>query len=189
MKVKNTKNIRNTAKKSRNISIDYTQFTISGSMFDKLDIRILQEMIKNSSINSSEISAKIGIPLSTIQRRRKRLENSTILEKKLQINAKKIGLRTADLLIKVSKGEIDIVADEIVNEHSNSVLEISSRVGQLDTNMVVRIVYKDSDELLRIMNKISRIEFIESIQWTEIVNIILQNEMGFIENMLRLSDY
>ena len=92
-------------------------------------------------------------------------------------------------MLKVSKGAIDSVADDIVNEHSKSVLEISSRVGQLDANMAVRVVYKDSDELLRIINKISTIGYVESIQWTEIVNILLKNENILIENMLKPSDY
>ena len=188
-RIKQSKSKKNLAKKGRDNDIDRTHVDISKIIFDKIDAKILQELIKNPYVKSSKISANLGVPLSTIQRRRRRLEDSTMIEKRFQVDTRQIGLRTADLLLKVSKGAIDSVADDIVNEHSKSVLEISSRVGQLDANMAVRVVYKDSDELLRIINKISTIGYVESIQWTEIVNILLKNENILIENMLKPSDY
>ena len=50
---------------------------------DRINIEILRNIIKNHDIKSSEISEKIDIPLSTIQRRRRsRLETSALLKKK-----------------------------------------------------------------------------------------------------------
>lgn len=92
------------------------------------------------------------------------------------------------MLIKVSKGEIDRVAKHILDEQSQSVLEISSRVGQLDVNLVVRVVYKGTDEIFQMMKTMSKIEYIENVQWSEIVEIMIRNETGLLENILKLSD-
>ncbi|MDQ2685922.1 MAG: winged helix-turn-helix transcriptional regulator [Thermoproteota archaeon] len=50
---------------------------------DKINIEILRNIIKNPDIKSSEIAKYLNIPLSTIQRRRSRLESSAILKRVL----------------------------------------------------------------------------------------------------------
>jgi DNA-binding Lrp family transcriptional regulator len=110
-----------------------------------------------------------------------------MLQKKFEVDTKKIGLRTADMLIKVTKGQIENVASEIAKLHSKSVLEISIRIGQLDFNLVVKVVYKDSDEIYDIIKTVNTFDYVESVQWSEIVRIILRKENGLVENLLELS--
>jgi len=155
--------------------------------FDSINIKILENIIINPDIKSAEIAKKINIPLSTVQRRRSRIEKSTMLQKKFEVDTKKIGLRTADMLIKVIKGQVESVADEIAKLHSKSVLEISIRIGQLDFNLVVKVVYKDSDEIYDIIKTVNTFDYVESVQWSEIVRIILRKENGLVENLLELS--
>jgi DNA-binding Lrp family transcriptional regulator len=155
--------------------------------FDNTNIKILENIITNPDVKSAEIAKKINVPLSTIQRRRARIEKSTMLQKKFEVDTKKIGLRTADMLIKVTKGQIENVASEIVRLHSKSILEISVRIGQLDFNLVVKVVYKDSDEIYEIIKTVNTFDYVESVQWSEIVRIILRKENGLVENLLELS--
>ena len=61
--------------------------------FDSIDINIIRELLTRADIRSVDIASKYKIPLSTIQRRRKRLEDS-ILEKKFLLDITKRGLRT-----------------------------------------------------------------------------------------------
>jgi DNA-binding Lrp family transcriptional regulator len=65
-------------------SINYKSYdkTIDTFRFDSLDINIIKELLTNSNIRTGDIAARYKIPLSTIQRRRARIENS-ILEKTL----------------------------------------------------------------------------------------------------------
>ena len=91
------------------------------------------------------------------------------------------------MLIKVRKGEIENVANQIFKQHSKSILEMSVRIGQLDFNLVAQVVYKDSDEIYVIMETVNKIDHVESIQWSEIVKVILSNENGLVENLISLS--
>lgn len=172
-------------KKTNNneIKVDKNQYNGSEISFDKINIEILKLLIKNPTIKSLDIANKLNIPLSTIQRRKSRIENSSLLQKKYEIDYHMFRLRTADMLIKVSKGDVENVAQEIVNQHSKNVLEISIRIGYQDFNLVVKVVYKDSDEIYSIMRTISKIDHVESVQWSEIVKTISKRENGLVENI------
>lgn len=155
--------------------------------FDSINIRILEYMTIDADTKSTEIAKKIGIPLSTVQRRRAQIEKSGIVKKTFEIDTKKIGLRSSDMLIKVTKGQIENVATEIFKQHSKSILEMSLRIGQLDFNLVAKVVYKDSDEIYEIIKTVNTIDNVESVQWSEIVKILIRKENGLIENLAELS--
>ena len=150
---------------------------------DKINIEILQSMIRNPDIKSSEIAKYLNIPLSTIQRRRSRLETSAILKKSFVIDFHRLGLRVADLFIKVSKGDIENIVSEIVKQHSKSILEITIRLGQPDINLVVRIAYKDNDEIYEIMRTFNTIKDLDPVQWSEIIKEITIDRHKLIENL------
>jgi len=139
--------------------------------------------LKNPDTKSSEISEKINIPLSTIQRRRSRIESSALLRKNFEIDYHRLGMRIADLLIKISKGDIEKIINDIVKQHSKSILEVTVRIGQPDINLVVRIAYKDNDEIYEIMRTVNTIENLESIQWSEILKELTLDRQGLIENL------
>ncbi|WP_148687077.1 Lrp/AsnC family transcriptional regulator [Candidatus Nitrosocosmicus hydrocola] len=154
-----------------------SQFT-----FDKINMEILKYILNNPHVKSTDIAKGIKVPLSTIQRRKGRIENSSILRGKFEIDYARFGMRTADLLIKVSKLDTEKIIEEIVKEHSKNLLEISIRIGQPEINLVVRVVYKDSDEIWKIMRSINTVEHVERIQWSEIVKMGLKNQNDLVEN-------
>lgn len=150
---------------------------------DKINIEILRNIIKNLDIKSSEIAKYLNIPLSTIQRRRSRLESSAILKKSFVIDFHRLGLRVPDLFIKITKGDIETIVSEILKQHSKSILEVTIRLGQPDINLVVRIAYKDNDEIYGIMSTFNTIEHVDSVQWSEIIKEVAIDRNGLIENL------
>lgn len=123
----------------------------------------MRNIIKNPDIKSSEIAKYLNIPLSTIQRRRSRLESSAIIKKSFVIDFHRVGLRVADVFIKISKRDIETIVSEIVKRHFKSILEVTTRLGQPDINLVVRIAYKDNDEIYEIMRTFNTIEHVDSV--------------------------
>jgi hypothetical protein len=105
------------------------------------------------------------------------------LKKSFEIDFHKLGLRVADLLIKISKGDIETIVSDIVKQHSKSILEVTVRLGQPDINLVVRIAYKDNDEVYGIMRTFNTIEHIDSIQWSELLKEVKIDKHGLIENL------
>ena len=176
-------NIQNPSRKREREKSEFPTSENPVIFLDKINIEILRNIIRNPDIKSSEISEKIDIPLSTIQRRRGRIETSAVLKKSFVINFHRLGMRVADLLIKITKGDIETIVSGIVKQHSKSILEVTIRLGQPDINIVVRIAYKDNDEIYEIMRTFNTIEHLESIQWSEILKEVTIDRHGLIENL------
>ncbi len=62
----------------------------------------MRELLTKADIRSADIASKYKIPVSTIQRRRKRLVDS-ILEKKFLLDITKTGLRSGMILANVER--------------------------------------------------------------------------------------
>jgi DNA-binding Lrp family transcriptional regulator len=152
-------------------------------LFDKINIQILQELFKNYHIKSSEISLKLKIPLSTIQRRRNAIEKSGFLQHKFEIDPKKFGLRSADLLVDVSKGDCEEIAKEILNQYRKNILQITIRIGSPKINLIATVFYKDTDEAFEIMQHVRRMEHVENVEWSEVVKTVLKNDSGILESI------
>jgi len=163
-----------------------TKFHISKKStvtFDRINIEIFRSILINPDIKSSEIAKLIDIPLSTIQRRRSKIESSHLLQKNFVIDYHRLGLRIADLLIKISKGDIEKIINDVIKQHSKSILEVTVRIGHPDINLVVRIAYKNNDEIYEIMRTVNKIENLESVQWSEILKEIKLDRQGLLENL------
>lgn len=179
-KISSTKNKRN--KIPEPISLE------NPLIFDKINVEIIKHIWKNPDIRSSEISEKVHIPLSTIQRRRSKIENSTLFTKNFDLDYHRLGMRVADLLIKTLKGDVERIVDQITEKHSKSILEVTVRIGHPDVNLVVRIAYKNNDEIYEIIRTLNILENVESIHWSEILKEITTDKQGLIENLFQRSN-
>lgn len=80
---KNTNNIQNSPRNKIN-RVRKSEFATTENpiiFLDKINIEIVRNIIKNPDIKSSEISEKIDIPLSTVQRRRSKAREFGPIEK------------------------------------------------------------------------------------------------------------
>ena len=177
-KVKLSKNTKNDQISQHSNENNIKHFS---AFFDESNILILQELLKNNDITSTEISNKLKIPLSTIQRRKSAIEKSGFLQKKYEIDPKRFGLRSADILINVSKGDCEEIARAIINQYRKNVLEVTIRIGNPDIKIIAKVIYKDSDEAFDIMHNIRRMEHVEHVEWSEIVKTVLKNESSITE--------
>jgi hypothetical protein len=81
------------------------------------------------------------------------------MRKTFELDYQRLGMRIADLLIKILKGD-DKIVNQITKQHSKSILEITIRIGYPDVNLVVRIAYKDNYEIYEIMRTLNTIEYL-----------------------------
>jgi len=176
---------------------------------DKKDLIILNEMLANPDVTSLNISKKLKLPLSTVQRRRTTIERSSIVRKSYELDAKQFGWRTADILITVEKGDcveianrlltedigIGLTSDisKVINKDDNispgpRVIESSLRIGDPVVNVVTRVIYKSSDELFHIIQEIKKIPNIARVEWSEIVKVVGRNNaLVLTDSILRYS--
>src|ERR671932_2898051 len=78
-------------------------------LLDNINIKIVSELVRQPDVSSLALAKKLDIPLSTLQRRRARIEKD-ILTRNYTFNYKAFGARVGDLIVNVDKGKSDAVA-------------------------------------------------------------------------------
>jgi DNA-binding Lrp family transcriptional regulator len=150
----------------------------------------------NPDVTSFDISKKLKMPLSTVQRRRTALERSSLIRKSYELDAKQFGWRIADILIAVEKGDCVEIANRLLTEdigirlssdiskkinrindgsYGPRVIETSLRIGDPVVNVMARIIYRTSDELFHIIQEIKKMPNIVRVEWSEVVKVIGRN--------------
>ncbi len=80
-----------------------------------IDKMILKEILSpNENKTSGSISKKLNVSLTTLQRRRKRLEKE-FLEEDYTFLLKKFGWRRVDFFISTSDGKTDVLANHLLS--------------------------------------------------------------------------
>ncbi len=79
-----------------------------------IDKKLLQILLSpNGNSKSNIISKELGVPVTTIRRRRKRLE-SEFLKLHYVLDIEKFGWRRVDFFISVKNGKINTVANKLL---------------------------------------------------------------------------
>ena len=133
---------------------------------DSLDIKIMRELLDNPNSSSSKMVRKLGIPLSTIQRRRTRLESS-VLTRKYELSSHDLGWRNAEILMLVEKGKADSMAKELI-EKFDKIIGTSTRINTT-CNLAAYVGFRKSYELHELLEKIRAMPNVRNIEWSEIV--------------------
>ena len=147
-------------------------YNIARKSPDKIDIQIISELLKNADIGSSDLSKKIGIPLSTIQRRRARIENS-LLKKEYNLDFMAFGARAGDLVIDVDKGRSKEISQTLLEKYKQNILSCSIRINSKH-NVIAHTVYKDSRDLHNLIESIRAMEYVVNVQWSEVVEEVVE---------------
>lgn len=133
---------------------------------DSLDIKIIRALLDNSDSSSSKMTKKLDIPLSTLRRRKARLEG-LVLKKKYELDAHNLGWRTAEILMLIGNGKADHMAQELIEKFDN-VISTSIRINTA-SNVAAYVGFRNSDELHELMEKIRTMPDVGNIEWSEIV--------------------
>ena len=153
---------------------------LAHKIIEPLNIKIIRELISNPDLSSTDIATKYHMPLSTIQRRRTKLERS-ILKKTYQVDMGQLGWRTADILIAVEKGKSEQVARQILQNEKNNVISTSLRIGHPQVDLTAKAVYRDSESLHRLVERIKALPFVTFVEWSEEVKVVGNNYPDIID--------
>ncbi|MGC2575085.1 MAG: Lrp/AsnC family transcriptional regulator [Candidatus Nitrosopolaris sp.] len=140
------------------------------TLVDDINLKIIEEIIRNPNTSSASLATKLRMPLSSLQRRRAKLEKS-VLVKAYHINLKASGGKIGDAVIKVDKGRSREVATNILRKFKSNVMNVSTRINS-EHNVSAQIIYNDTAELHDLIESIKSIPYVNSLQWSEIVETI-----------------
>jgi DNA-binding Lrp family transcriptional regulator len=140
---------------------------------DNIDLNLIEELVKNPSTTSASLATKLRMPLSSLQRRRTRLEKSVLI-KAYHINLKAFGGRMGDIIVKVDKGKSKEVATNIVKKYKSNVMSASIRISS-EHNVVAQFLCNDAAELHNLLESIKSIPYVTGLEWSEMVEMIGDN--------------
>ncbi|HJT84509.1 MAG TPA: Lrp/AsnC family transcriptional regulator [Nitrososphaeraceae archaeon] len=136
------------------------------SIIDNIDKKIIELLLSNH--DNSAIAKKLKIPLSTIQRRTRKLFEKELVSTKVELNYQKLGYKRGLLHVYLQKGLMEQIGKSIVKKRG--ILSVSVHVGNSD--LVALFVYRDTKDLIETMGEIKEIEGVDRVLWSEEVYFI-----------------
>jgi DNA-binding Lrp family transcriptional regulator len=148
-----------------------------GAQLDKPDIGISQidrKILKillapNGQKTTKSISAKLGIPVTTVRRRRKRLEGK-FLKVQYVLDIEKFGWRRIDFFISIRNGLVNAVANKLMD--LDDVTYIGKSIGEHTIDLRVETIVKDNVVLLDLLEEIKGMDGVKDVVWSEIVSVV-----------------
>lgn len=139
---------------------------------DRKMLRLLLD--SEGSIPTHEISKKLGIPLSTVQRRKKKLEEEYLI-KFYSLDPMKFGFRRIDLLIYTKGGETMDVGRELLKRQE--VTYAARTIGEHTIDLRIEVFVKDNRVLLNLLEEVKGMKGVRDVVWTEVVETIGRNDI------------
>lgn len=139
------------------------------SYSDKEILKILLSPENGLKRSTLLLARKLGIPQTTIRRRRKRLEEN-FLSSSYILNIEKFGWRRVDLLISTRRGKTHSVANKLLE--NKEVVYVGKSIGEHAIDLRVEIIIRDNAELLDILEKVKAMDGVNDVIWSEIVQVI-----------------
>jgi len=115
------------------------------------------------------MSAKLGIPVTTVRRRRKRLEDK-FLKVHYVLDIEKFGWRRVDFFISIRNGLVNAVSKKLME--LDDVTYIGKSIGEHTIDLRVETIVKDNTVLLDLLEVIKGMEGVRDVVWSEIVSIV-----------------
>jgi Lrp/AsnC family transcriptional regulator for asnA, asnC and gidA len=135
-----------------------------------LDRKMLKLLLQTDGrIHSHEIGLQLGISASTIQRRRKRLEEEYLI-KSYSLDPLKFGWRKIDFLIATEGGSTMTVGQELMKR--SEVTYVARSIGEHTIDLRVETFIKDNSELLNLLEDVKGMAGVKDVVWSEIVEVI-----------------
>ena len=137
----------------------------------QIDRKILKILLSpnGQSKSTKGISTKLGIPVTTIRRRRKRLEDK-FLKVHYVLDIEKFGWRRVDFFIYIRNGLVNAVSKKLME--LDDVTYIGKSIGEHTIDLRVETIVKDNTVLLDLLEVIKGMEGVRDVVWSEIVSIV-----------------
>jgi DNA-binding Lrp family transcriptional regulator len=135
-----------------------------------VDRELLKALLNpNGKSSTGLLSNKLGIPKTTIQRRRKRLEKE-FLRLSYSLNLEKFGWRRVDLLIATRNGKTSSVAEQLLS--NEEITYVGKSIGEHTIDLRAEIIIKDNAQLLDVLERVKAMDGVNDTIWSEIVEVV-----------------
>ena len=142
-------------------------------MIDEMDKKILNELNKNARLSFRDLAKILGISVSTISHRVKKMEDLGIIKGYIPLlDQKKVGYDfTAIIEISIEKGRLSDVEKKLAEfENTVGVYDIT---GVYDALVIAR--FKDRDHLNDFIKKIQKLEYVQKTYTSIVLEVVKED--------------
>jgi DNA-binding Lrp family transcriptional regulator len=140
------------------------------AILSTVDRKILKFLLTpNGKISSKDIAKKLGIPETTVQRHRRRLEKD-FLKVVYTLDLARFGWHKVDFFVATERGRTDKVAQELMK--LEEAVFVGKSIGQQTIDLHVQTILKGNAEILQMMELLKSTEGIKDVIWSEIVTVV-----------------
>jgi DNA-binding Lrp family transcriptional regulator len=148
----------------------FTREDKSSSHLSEIDRKILKILFSpNGNVNSQELARELGIPITTVRRRRQRME-SEFIKTHYVLDIEKFGWRRVDFFLSVKNGKVNPVAEKLLK--LDEVTYVGKSIGEHTIDLRVETIVKDNAMLLDLLELMKGMDGVNDVVWSEIVHVI-----------------
>ena len=137
------------------------------SAIDKKILKIL--LAPSDRISSHALAERLGLPRTTIQRRRNFLEKH-FLEFAYSLKLAEQGYRRVDLLIYTGGGDTVRIANKLLER--DEVVYVGRSIGEHTIDLRAEVIIRDNSQLLDLLEEVKAMPSVRDVVWSEIVRIV-----------------
>jgi len=132
------------------------------------DRKMLKALLERDGtlLSTTALAERLGIPRSTAERRRKRLETH-VLTSYYHLDVREFGYRRVDFLIETGSGSTGRIAKELME--FPEVIAVAQTIGEHTIDMIAELIVKDNLEILSLSEKVKGMRGVRDVVWTEVI--------------------
>jgi DNA-binding Lrp family transcriptional regulator len=131
------------------------------------DREILKALLeRDGRMGTTDLSERIGVPRSTVERRRRYLEQN-VLRSEYHLDVTKYGFRRVDFLIESGSGFNDKIAKRLMQ--IPEVISVSQTIGEHTIDLIAELIVRDNSQILVLTEQVKGMQGVKDVIWTEVV--------------------
>ncbi|MDA4116595.1 MAG: Lrp/AsnC family transcriptional regulator [Thaumarchaeota archaeon] len=143
---------------------------IASSRISRVDKEILKILLEpDSRVSSQTLSQKLGVPLTTVQRRRHHLERK-YLDISYSLRLENLGFRRIDFFLYTTGGNNSEIGQELLKR--KEIVSVGRSVGEHTIDLRAEAIVRDSAQLLDLLEVLKGMPNVRDVIWSEIVDHI-----------------
>ena len=103
------------------------------------------------------------------------------MKKEYILDLRKFGLRIAEILIDIEKGNHDKLLEDIKVKFNKNIISISRKIGDPGINIGIKIVYSDSIQLFEVLEELRKNSMVKKFDWFESIAEEKAKDISFID--------
>ena len=143
---------------------------LQSTKLSEIDKKILKILLQpEAKASSVDLEKELGIPRTTIQRRRRHLER-LYLEHTYILKLEHLGFRRLDLFIHTEGGATGSIAKELLTH--DEIVYVGHSIGERTIDLRAEVIIRDNSELLSLLELVKAMQGVRDVVWSEIVEVL-----------------